>query len=79
MRRVSFFSFFFFIFATFDFTLLINKMLHLKKKNKNPIILKVGIHFGKVLFKINKNIIMSSFKSSKDTQKKKGGPDSCFG
>ena len=26
---------------------------------------------------INKNIIMSSFKSSGDIQKKEGGPDSC--
>ena len=26
----------------------------------------------------NKNIIMSSFKSSGDIQKKVGGPDSCF-
>ena len=29
--------------------------------------------------KTNKNIIMSSFKSSRDIQKKEGGPDSCFG
>ena len=29
--------------------------------------------------KTNKNIIMSSFKSSGDIQKKEGGPDSCFG
>ena len=28
---------------------------------------------------MNKNIIMSSFKSSRDIQKKEGGPDSCFG
>ena len=28
---------------------------------------------------MNKNIIMSSFKSSRDTQKEEGGPDSCFG
>ena len=27
----------------------------------------------------NKNIIMSSFKSSGDIQKKEGGPDCCFG
>ena len=27
----------------------------------------------------NKNIIMSSFKISRDIQKKEGGPDSCFG
>ena len=27
----------------------------------------------------NKNIIMSSFKSSRDIQKKESGPDSCFG
>ena len=27
----------------------------------------------------NKNIIMSSFKSSGDIQKTEGGPDSCFG
>ena len=27
----------------------------------------------------NKNIIMSSFKSSGDIQKKEGGPESCFG
>ena len=27
----------------------------------------------------NKNIIMSSFKSSRDIQKKEGGQDSCFG
>ena len=27
----------------------------------------------------NKNIIMSSFKSSEDIQKKEGGTDSCFG
>ena len=27
----------------------------------------------------NKNIIMSSFKSNRDIQKKEGGPDSCFG
>ena len=27
----------------------------------------------------NKNIIMSSFKSSGDIQKKEGGPGSCFG
>ena len=26
----------------------------------------------------NKNIIMSSFKSSRDIQKKEGGPDSCL-
>ena len=29
--------------------------------------------------KANKNIIMSSFKSSRDIQKKEGGSDSCFG
>ena len=29
--------------------------------------------------KENKNIIMSSFKSSGDIQKKEDGPDSCFG
>ena len=28
---------------------------------------------------VNKNIIMCSFKSSRDIQKKEGGPDSCFG
>ena len=28
---------------------------------------------------MNRNIIMSSFKSSGDIQKKEGGPDSCFG
>ena len=28
---------------------------------------------------LNKNKIMSSFKSSRDIQKKEGGPDSCFG
>ena len=28
---------------------------------------------------LNKNIIMSSFKSSGDIQEKEGGPDSCFG
>ena len=27
----------------------------------------------------NKNIIMSSLKSSRDIQKKEGGPDSCSG
>ena len=27
----------------------------------------------------NKNMIMSSSKSSRDIQKKEGGPDSCFG
>ena len=27
----------------------------------------------------NKNIVMCSFKSSGDIQKKEGGPDSCFG
>ena len=27
----------------------------------------------------NKNIIISSFKSSGNIQKKEGGPDSCFG
>ena len=27
----------------------------------------------------NKDIIMSSFKSSRDIQKKEGGQDSCFG
>ena len=27
----------------------------------------------------NKNIILSSFKSSRDIQRKEGGPDSCFG
>ena len=27
----------------------------------------------------NKNIIISSFKSSGNFQKKEGGPDSCFG
>ena len=27
----------------------------------------------------NKNIIKSSFKRSRDIQKKEGGPDSCFG
>ena len=45
-------SFFFFsFFATFDFTLLINKMLYLK--HKSPILLKIQMHFGKLLFKIN--------------------------
>ena len=29
--------------------------------------------------KTNKNIIMSSFKTSGDIQKKEGGPDRCFG
>ena len=33
----------------------------------------------KSLLQRNKNIIMSSFKSSGDIQKKEGGPDSCFG
>ena len=28
---------------------------------------------------LNKNIIISSFKSSVNIQKKEGGPDSCFG
>ena len=37
--------------------------------------LKVGKHRRL----INKNIIMSSFKSSRYIQKKKGGPVSCFG
>ena len=32
-----------------------------------------------VFILIHKNIIMSSFKSSGDIQKKEGGPDSCFG
>ena len=32
-----------------------------------------------VSMSLNKNIIMSSFKSSGDIQKKEGGPDSCFG
>ena len=31
------------------------------------------------LLATNKNIIVSSFKSSRDIQKKEGGPDSCFG
>ena len=31
------------------------------------------------IFTTNKNIIMSSFKSSRDIQKKEGGPDNCFG
>ena len=35
----------------------------------------LGVH----RFSANKNIIMCSFKSSGDTQKKEGGPDSCFG
>ena len=30
-------------------------------------------------FTASKNIIMSSFKSSGDIQKKEDGPDSCFG
>ena len=29
--------------------------------------------------RVHKNIMMSSFKSSRDIQKKEGGPDSCFG
>ena len=48
--RVSFF-FFSSFFATFDFTLLINKMLYLKKKCS--ILLKIGKHSVKLLFKIN--------------------------
>ena len=32
-----------------------------------------------VLGTMNKNRIMSSFKSSRDIQKKEGGPHSCFG
>ena len=35
--------------------------------------------FGGGVILTNKNIIMSSFKSSRDIQKKEGGPDSCFG
>ena len=37
-----------------------------------------GGHHGYVTWTIyiNKNIIMSSFKSSRDIQKKEGGPDS---
>ena len=35
--------------------------------------------FKKIIENPNKNIIMSSFKSSGDIHKKEGGPDSCFG
>ena len=38
-------------FTTFDFTLLINKMLYLKIKSS--ILLKIEMHVGKLLFKIN--------------------------
>ena len=38
---------------------------------------KIRLHQCKGM--LNKNIIMSSFKSSGDIQKKEGGPDSCFG
>ena len=44
--------------------------------------LKQTHDFGSFLAQVNqtnKNIIMSSFKSSRDIQKKEGGPDSCFG
>ena len=33
----------------------------------------------RLIMKTIKNIIMCSFKSSGDIQKKEGGPDSCFG
>ena len=47
-------------FATFDFTLLINKMLYLKNY-KSLILLKIGRHFGKLLFKINSKNFKQSF------------------
>ena len=39
----------------------------------------INQHDNNILGITNKNIIMSSFKSSRDIQKKEGGPDSCFG
>ena len=42
-------------------------------------ICNIGYCSRKLTVSPNKNIIMSSFKSSRDIQKKEGGPDSCFG
>ena len=39
----------------------------------------VNIYYAYFHRGLNKNIIMSSFKSSGDIQKKEDGPDSCFG
>ena len=46
--------------------------------------LRFSLNFGAIgalvpVNRKNKTIIMSSFKSSRDIQKKEGGPDSCFG
>ena len=45
-------SFFFFIFCDFRFYTS-NKQNSISKKIKSPILLKIGMHFGKLLFKIN--------------------------
>ena len=57
------FLFFSSFFATFDFTLLINKILYLKKKNKSPILLKIGMHFEKIIVQ-DKCQVSKNFKQS---------------
>ena len=47
--------------------------------NVQVVILIAFYYLSSVHTKANKNIIMNSFKSSRDIQKKEGGPDSCFG
>ena len=46
--------------------------------SSDPVSLQSDVSLSFALFGC-KNIIMSSFKSSRDIQKKEGGPDSCFG
>ena len=54
---------------------LLNKYFCKKKSNiPNDLAEIVNFHFSHY-----KNMIKGSFKSSRDIQKKEGGPDSCFG
>ena len=50
---------------------------HNQKIEITPIAMQYNVSGKKI--NMNKNIIMRSFKSSRDIQKKEGGPDGCFG
>ena len=68
-------------FLYFHFTEERNFFDYMRHVMRKPVSFILCFIYTKVKFScvINKNIIMSSFKSSRDIQTKEGGPDSCFG
>ena len=61
-----------------SFCLLIERAIK-EERADNGHVFRWFVCLIQLAFISNKNIIMSSFKSSRDIQKKEGGPDSCFG